>query len=174
MRITRTAPILLFALLTCACGESVVPRAPAVVPAPAVLAKTENTLRMRVDGVEWRADHDVFGAFHPPGYERALIVAGARGPKDAGEQLFNLNLFGINGPGHYEIRNGDAAGSVAQLANYTPERFIAGSMMGYDVVVDVHVAEAAPAHIEVEFNGTLTGNDDVVMKIEDGRFVYRE
>ncbi|MCC6562999.1 MAG: hypothetical protein IT478_16715, partial [Xanthomonadales bacterium] len=64
--------------------------------------------------------------------------------------------------------------SVAQSANYTPERFLAGSMMGYDVVVDVHVAEAAPAHIEDEFNGTLTGNDDVVMKIEDGRFVYRE
>lgn len=172
MRITRTAPILLFALLACGCGESVVPIAPAVGIAPG--ASVQNTLQMRIDGIEWRADHDVFGAFHPPGYERALIVAGARGSKDAGEQLFNLNLFGINGPGHYEIRNGDAAGSVAQLANYTPERFIAGSMMGYDVVVDVHVAEAAPAHIEVEFNGTLTGNDDVVMKIEDGRFVYRE
>ncbi len=174
MRLARDLSILLFALLACACGESVVPKAPAVAPAPAVLTQTENTLQMRIDGIEWHADHDVFGAFHPPGYERALIVAGARGPKDAGEQLFNLNLFGISGPGHYEIRNGDAAGSVAQLANYTPERFIAGSMMGYDIVVDVRVANAAPAHIDVAFSGTLTGNDGVVMKIEDGRFVYRE
>lgn len=45
--------------------------------------------------------------------------------------------------------------------------------MGYDVVVNVR-APAAPAHIEVEFNGTLTGNSSMVMKIEDGRFVYRE
>ena len=65
-------------------------------------------------------------------------------------------------------------GSVAQLANYTPERFLAGSMMGYDLVVDVSVAQADPTHIEATFSGTLTGNDSVTMKIEDGRFVYRE
>ena len=172
MRIARTAPILLFALLACGCGESFVPIAPAVGTAPD--ASVQNTLQMRIDGIEWRADHEVFGAFHPPGYERALIVAGARGAKDANEQQFNINLFGIDGPGRYPIRNGDAAGSVAQLANYTPERFIAGSMMGYDLLVDVRVASAAPAHIEAGFSGTLPGNDGVVMKIEDGRFVYRE
>lgn len=176
MRAATLLVTVLTALLLSACGNNAAPTATAtaeptqtVAPAPAA-----NQLSMRIDGVEWRADHDVFGAFHPPGYERALIIAGGRGPKDAGEQLFNLNLFGIDGPGHYAISTGHAAGSVAQFANYTPERFLAGSMMGYDLVIDVHVAQADPALIEATFSGTLTGNDSVVMTIADGRFVYRE
>ena len=164
-------------LVLAACGNTAsptttMPSAASAGMSPAAAAADQ--LSMRVDGVEWRADHDVFGAFHPPGYERALIIAGARGRKDAHEQMMNINLFGIEGPGRYAIATGDAAGSVAQLANYTPERFIAGSMMGYDLIVDVTVAQADPPRVEATFSGTLTGNDGVVMKIEDGRFVYRE
>lgn len=160
-------------LLLVACSEP--PAAAITAAAPAtVTTATANQLSMRVDGVEWIADHDLFGAFHPPGYTRALLIAGGRGAKDASEQTMNINLFGIDGPGRYAIRGGDPNGSVAQLANYTQERFLAGSMMGYDLVVDVSVAQADPTHIEATFSGTLTGNDSVTMKIEDGRFVYRE
>jgi hypothetical protein len=167
----------LTALVLVACGNTASPTTTTPSAATAdmtpVTAAT-NELSMRVDGVEWRADHEVFGAFHPPGYERALLMAGARGRKDANEQAMNINLFGIDGPGRYTITTGHAAGSVAQLANYTPERFLAGSMMGYELVIDVKVAQADPTHIEATFSGTLTGNDSVVMKIEDGRFVYRD
>lgn len=160
-------------LLLAACSEP--PTTASTGPAPvAATTATTNRLSMRVDGVEWIADHDLFGAFHPPGYNRALLVAGGRGAKDASEQTLNINLFGIDGPGRYAIRSGDPNGNVAQLANYTPERFLAGSMMGYDLVVDVTVAQASPTHIEATFSGTLTGNDSVAMTIEEGRFVYRE
>lgn len=176
MRTTTFLVTALASLLLSACGNNASPtataapeRAPTAAPVPSA-----NQLSMRIDGVEWRADHDLFGAFHPPGYERALLIAGARGRKDANEQTMNINLLGIDGPGRYTISTGHAAGSIAQLANYTPERFLAGSMMGYDLVVDVVVAQADPTHIEATFSGTLTGNDSVVMKIEDGRFVYRE
>ena len=165
------------ALTLAACGDSASPTTTAASAGTAgtpPAAAAPNQLSMRIDGVEWRADHDLFGAFHPPGYERALLIAGARGRKDANEQTMNINLFGIDGPGRYTIATGHAAGSVAQLANYTPERFLAGSMMGYELVVDVVVAQADPTHIEATFSGSLTGNDSMVMKIEDGRFVYRE
>jgi len=167
----------LAALLLAACGNSASPTTTAASASTAgtvPAAATPNELSMRIDGVEWRADHEVFGAFHPPGYDRALLIAGARGRKDANEQAMNINLFGIDGPGRYTIETGHADGSVAQLANHTPERFLAGSMMGYALVIDVAVAQADPTHIEATFSGTLTGNDSVVMKIEDGRFVYRE
>lgn len=141
---------------------------------PSETATSGNELRMTIDGVAWHADHDVFGAWHPPGFDRALLIAGARGPKDASEQSFNLNVFGIDGPGRYVVRQGDPAGSVAQLGNYSPERFLAGSMMGYDMVVDVTVAEANPTRIEATFSGTLTGNDSALMRIEGGHFRYRE
>ncbi len=167
----------LSALVLAACGNTAPPTstaAPAGAASPAPAAVVPNQLSMRIDGAEWRADHDLFGAVHPAGYDRALLMAGARGRKDATEQTMNINLFGIDGPGHYAIASGHPAGSVAQLANYTPERFLAGSMMGYDLVIDVVVAQADPTHIEAMFSGTLTGNDGVVMTIEEGRFVYRE
>lgn len=163
----------LTALMLGGCSESPVPATNT--STPAVVASTaSNHLSMYIDGIEWTADHGLFGAFHPPGYERALLIAGARGAKDRNEQTMNINLFGINGPGQYVIRNGDPAGSVAQMMNYSPERFISGSMMGYDLIVEVSVAQTNPAHLEATFSGSLTGNDDVIMQIRDGRFSYRE
>ena len=178
MRPLHSLGTALAALVLAACGNTGSPTTttPSATTAgmSSIAAAAANQLSMRVDGVEWRADHEIFGAFHPPGYERALLMAGARGRKDANEQVMNINLFAIDGPGRYAITTGHAAGSVAQLANYTPERFLAGSMMGYELVIDVGVAQTDPTRIEATFSGTLTGNDGVVMKIEDGRFVYRE
>jgi hypothetical protein len=134
-------------------------------------AQHADQLSMQVDGVPWSADHDVFGAFHPAGYEQALIVAGSFGPKDANEQGFNLNLYRIGGPGRYTVRSGNAEGHVAQLANYSAERYLAGGPFGFDVQVDV--IAASPERIEVRFAGTLTANDGTRLTLSDGHFVYR-
>ena len=34
-----------------------------------------NSLSMKINGVEWKADHNIFGAFHPKGYNRVVITA---------------------------------------------------------------------------------------------------
>lgn len=159
------------ALGACDRASSPAASAPAASP-PAVT--NGNHLSMRIDGELWQADHDVFGAFHPAGYERALVIAGARGPKDANEQAFNINLYAVNGIGTYTIRNGNNAGSAVQLANYTPDRFLFGSMMGFEFNVDVTSASSNPTVVEATFSGTLTGNDSSVLKISDGRFRYAE
>lgn len=46
------------------------PRSAVATPAP-VVAISKPTLSMKIDGAEWRFEAEVFGAFHPPGYERA-------------------------------------------------------------------------------------------------------
>ena len=38
-----------------------------------------NYLSMKINGVEWKADHGVFGAFHPQGYNKVIIIAGDAG-----------------------------------------------------------------------------------------------
>ena len=47
----------------------------------------ENHLSMKINGVEWKADHNIFGAFHPKGYNKVLMIAGSKGPKDKNEQF---------------------------------------------------------------------------------------
>lgn|GEM_PF-2690874 len=141
--------------------------------AAAGIAATQeaNILRMQVDGVAWTADHDVFGAFHPPGHERVLMVAGSYGPKDANEQAFNLNLYRIDAPGRYTVRSGNAEGHVVQFANHSAERYLAGGPFGFDVQVDV--VAASPERIELRFAGTLTANDGTRLALTDGYFIYR-
>jgi hypothetical protein len=133
-----------------------------------------NVLRMRIDGVEWVADHDLFGAVHPPGMDRALLIAGARGPKDASEQTFNLNLFGIDAPGTMRVKGNDIRGDVAQIGNLSPQRFLVGAGFGFDLQVEVIAMHAAPSAIEARFAGTLVANDGSTVRIEDGEFRYRE
>ena len=147
---------------------------PVATAAVAVTPVAANTLEMRIDGTPWRADHDIFGAFHPLGYDRALIVGGSLGPKDANEQAFTLNLYGIDGPGRYAFRNGNAAGHVVQIANLSSERYLAGSILGFDFTIDVSVASKLPTVIEATFSGTLESNDGATLTISDGQFSYRE
>jgi hypothetical protein len=181
----RTSPgftIALLPLLFAACGGSTNAPAPGAASSAATTTATtaapaatqENHLSMKIDGVEWRADHDLFGAVHPPGYDRAILIAGSLGPKNAQEQMFNLNLFGTTGPGHYSIRHGQADAGVVQIGNLSPERYLAGSLLGYAFEVDVQTAQASPTRIEATFSGTLTANDSSVLKITDGRFRYSE
>lgn len=160
----------LLATLLAGCGIS----APDAAPATPNLASA-NRLSLRIDGQAWVADHDLFGAVHPAGYDRALLVAGSRGPKDENEQVFNLNLFGIDGPGRYTITRGGKDGSAAQLANLSAERFLIGGLM-FEQRLEVEVVrmQAAPVDIEVRFHGELQANDGAMLKVEDGEFRYRE
>lgn len=154
-------------------------RAPAPTGNPTDVVATSvpvsaNALSMRIDGTPWIGDHNLFGAFHPTGYERALIIGGSHGPKDRDEQVFTLNLYGIDGPGRYEFKTGNASASVVQIANLSSERYLAGSLLGFDFVVDVRTASHTPTVIEATFSGTLTANDGSQIQISEGQFSYRE
>ncbi|CAN5799112.1 hypothetical protein BH11VER1_BH11VER1_02450 [soil metagenome] len=133
-----------------------------------------NQLSMRLNGVEWIADHNLFGAFHPVGFNKAILIAGSKGPKDKSEQAFNINLYNADGPGTYQIKSGNADLSVAQMANLSPENFMYGSMMGFDLTVKVLQASKGDKVIEAHFEGTVTGNAGDTIKVTDGRFIYHE
>ncbi len=137
-------------------------------------AASGSHLSMKLNGADWIGDSALFGAFHPPGYNKALLIGGSKGPKNKDEQVFSLNLFNIDGPGTYHIQTGNADLSVAQLANLTPENFMYGSLMGFDFTVTVTKAAKDPAVIEATFEGTLTGNASDTLKVTAGRFSYRE
>lgn len=137
-------------------------------------AADRNRLGMKLNGVEWQADNDLFGAFHPPGYNKALLIGGSMGRKDKDEQVFTLNLFNVAGPGTYHIKTGNTDLSVAQLANLSPENFLYGSMMGFDLTVTVTTASQDPTVIESTFEGTMTGNAGDTLKVTEGRFSYRD
>jgi hypothetical protein len=141
---------------------------------PGKSAPVGNHLSMKLNDKEWVADSDLFGAFHPPGSNKALLIGGSKGPKNKDEQVFSLNLFNIDGPGTYRIKTGNADLSVAQLANLTPENFMYGSLMGFDLTVTVTKATKDPAAIDATFEGTLSGNASDTLKVTAGRFSYRE
>lgn len=163
---------MLLPLLAACQSESTSSAVSVAVAAPT--AASGNHLRMRVDGVRWEADHDIFGAVHPKGYEKAVLVAGSFGPKDGSEQAFNLNLFGIHAPGTYPVKTGNPQLNVAQLANLTPERFLSGGPMGFDMRVEIVEMQAMPTRLTVQFEGTLMGNDNHPVNVTDGEFSYSE
>jgi len=133
-----------------------------------------NYLSMKINGVEWKADHDISGAFHPKGYNKLIMIAGAKGPKSAGEQTFNINIYNTEGPGIFQFKDGNTDLSVAQLANLTPDKFLYGSMMGFDMKVVVKTATTKPDVVDATFEGTMTSNAGDVIKITEGKFYYHE
>jgi hypothetical protein len=141
-------------------------------PAPA--APAGNYLRMKIDGKTWEADHEIFGAFHPKGYNKAILIAGSKGPKDKNEQTFNLNLFNTSGPGVFDIQKGNPDLNVIQLGNMSPENFMYGSTMGFSVKVTVLKASANPTVMEARFEGELNGNTGDKISITEGAFYYQE
>jgi hypothetical protein len=134
----------------------------------------DNHLSMKLNDKEWVADSELFGAFHPPGYNKAILMAGSKGPKNKDEQAFNLNLFNVDGPGTYHIKTGNTDLNVVQLANLSPENFMYGSLMGFDLKVTVTKASKDPTVIEATFEGTLSGNASDTLKVTAGRFIYHE
>lgn len=134
----------------------------------------ENSLSMKINGVEWKADHSVFGAFHPKGYHKVVIISGSKGPKDKNEQPFNINIYNTDGPGVFQFQDGNPDFSVAQLANISPENYLYGSMMGFTMKVNLTKASSSPDVVEATFEGELKGNAGDVLKITDGKFYYHE
>ena len=134
----------------------------------------ENHLSMKINGVEWKADNNIFGAFHPKGYDKAIMIAGSKGPKNKNEQPFNINLYNADGPGVFQIREGNPDLNVAQLANMSPENYMYGSLMGFNMKVTVTKASTNPDVIEATFEGDLNGNAGDVLKITEGKFYYHE
>lgn len=133
-----------------------------------------NLLSMKLNDKEWLADSSFLGVFHPKGFNKALMIGGSKGPKNKDEQVFSLNLFNVDGPGTYHIKTGNTDLSVAQLANLSPENFMYGSLMGFDLTVIVTKATKDPTVIEATFEGTLSGNASDTLKITAGRFTYRD
>ena len=158
------------------CGNPAAPTA-ATTPtttastAPAAQPRDAAQLRMLIDGVEWNAEHDLFGAVHPTGHDRSILIAGSRGGKNANEQAFNLNLFGIDAPGRYRVSSTNPRTGTAQFANLSAERYLAGNVFGYDVEVELRFSKN-PDRIEARFSGTLDANDGTKVVLSEGRFVY--
>lgn len=178
--ITATLYRITLALAACllvACGQST-PEAAPTAPTRAATAETAaipqppeatgNFIRMRVDGVEWAADREIVCMVDPPGMGTLLIVSGSKGPKDADEQAFNLNLTGVSAPGRIQITGSGSTTHVIQLANLDASRFLNGGAMGFDVTVDVVAIRTAPAMVELRFSGTLGSSAGTPVRIEDG------
>ena len=127
---------------------------------------------MRIDGVEWVAVQDLFGAVDPTGHDRSVIIAGSRGGKNANEQAFNLTLLGIDAPGRHRVTSARPASGAAQISNLDAQRFLAGNLFGYDLEVELLRRSTNPDVIEARFSGSLTANDGSQVRISDGHFAY--
>lgn len=177
-RLVLLAP-LVTALLT-ACSDGAPPSPAGVAAASASTpvtapAAAPNVLELTLDGKSWKADRELFGAVDPPGYTRTVLMAGSFGPKNANEQTFNLNVANVDKPGRYVVRSSEASvGNAAQLANLSPERYLVGGVLGYEITVDIAVAQKNPTRIEARFSGTLIANDGAKLVVADGRFHYSE
>lgn len=143
--------------------------APGVSSAPvAAAAPAGDVVRMTVDGAEWSADRDIFCAVAPPGLGEVVIVSGSRGPKDANEQAFNLNLSGVSGPGTVRLSGGATTTQAIQLANLDAQRYLNGGALGFDVTVEVLALSREPARVELRFAGTLNSSAGAPLRIDDG------
>jgi hypothetical protein len=127
--------------------------------------KGKNYLSMKINGKDWIADNDIFGAFHPKGYYKAIIIAGSKGKKDKNEQTFNINLYNTNG-------NNDL--NVAQLGNLSADNYLCGSMMGFEMKVNVTKASSIPDIVEATFEGKMTCPSGETLIITEGTFYYHE
>jgi len=138
------------------------------------IAATQNHLSFKINGVEWQADSEIFGAFHPKGYNKAILISGSKGGNDKNEQDFSLILYNTAGPGVFDITNGNKDNNVIQLANMSPVNFMYGSMIGFNMKINVTAASENPTIIEATFEGELTGNAGDALKITDGKFQYHD
>ena len=165
-----------FMLLLClACTQDTKPAQNQVAATSTVEATAgKNYLSMKVNGVEWKADNEIFGAFHPKGYNKAIIIAGLKGKKGQNEQICNLNLYNTYGPNTYTFADGNPDYNVAQFMNIAPGNDICGSGMGFKMKAIVTKASGLPNEIEATFEGEMTCGNNEVLKITEGKFYFHE
>jgi hypothetical protein len=136
--------------------------------------KEKNYLSMKINGKDWIADNEIFAAFHPKGYNNAIIIAGNKGKKDKDQQSFNLNLFNTNGPATFNIKDGNKDFNVVQFGALSAENYLCGSMMGFEMKVIVTKASSTPDIIEATFEGKMTCSSGEILIITNGKFYYHE
>ena len=143
-------------------------------PAPDSDANNKNYLTMKINGQDWIADNEIFAAFHPKGYNNAIIIAGNKGKKDKDQQSFNLNLFNTNGPATFNIKDGNKDFNVVQFGALSADNYLCGSMMGFDMKVIVTKASGTPDIVEATFEGKMTCSSGEILNITNGKFYYHE
>jgi len=169
VRQRHPASIAIVLLLAACGGDPPVPQDRDSAAAPAASGEPAgDVVRLKVDGANWSADREIFCAVAPPGLGDVLIVSGSRGPKDANEQTFNLNLSGVEGPGTLKLAGGGSTTHAIQLANLDAQRYLNGGAMGFDVTVEVLSFSRDPAAVELRFAGTLGSSAGAPLRIDDG------
>jgi hypothetical protein len=138
------------------------------------VSKSSNVLSMKLNGNKWTADNEIFGAFHPPGYNKAILITGNKGVADKNQQAFNINLYNANGVGEYNITEKNADYSAVQLGNLSTEHYLYGSILGFSMKVNIIKCSSNPTVIEATFSGELNGNASNKITITDGVFSYHE
>lgn len=133
-----------------------------------------NQLEMRINGSPWRADREIHVSIDPVGMEGAVVIGGSFGPKDKNEQVFSLILQRVEAPGQVRIHSGDLGSGVVQIANLSPERYLIGSILGFDLAVTVETFSNEPVVVDLRFKGQLVDNNGNSVDITDGRLSYRE
>lgn len=162
-----------------ACNQGQKPTEP--VQAQAELSNDKNFLSMKIDGVEWSADRDIFGSFHfneslGPGL---INIAGVKGdpPND---QAFNINLYNTNGSGTYVVDIVQGAQSkmyenVCQLTQLTPANYLCGGLQQQGKMnINITKYSKVPQMIEATFNGTISCVEGNKIAITEGKFYYNE
>lgn len=167
-QIINTVAMLLLLIFT-ACGSKKSNDAP---------EKTNKTnyLTMKINGKVWTADNGIFGAFHPNGYNNAIIISGNLG-QGATQQSFTINMYNTTGPATYAFANMPTGvdRNVAQLGGVSAQNYLYGGLPGiYNITVTVSKATKTPSLVEATFEGTLTGVKGDVLTITEGKFYYQE
>lgn len=171
--------MLIFVIICCGCQpHSTTPPSPSAAAdktSASDLREQQGFLRMTINGKLWEADGPLTAIHDAPIAPKALIINGMRGPRDASQQDFTMNLYGITTAGKLHIDSEDAHGSVVQLTNADSEDFLVGAMMGYALDIDVlSLGESRNDWIELRFSGALKGNSGREFKITDGWFRTRK
>lgn len=139
-----------------------------------VAVSDKAVLRMQIDGKPWAADQAIEAMVHPPGFDRAVLINGSLGPKDANEQAFSIMLLGVDEPGPHHLTSSKPERGVIQVSNLSASRYLAGNVLGYDVTVELVRYSAQPLLVEARFSGSLTASDSSTLAIRDGYFRYAE
>lgn len=161
-------------VLVIACNNSSKPADSSNATTATSSKKNVNKLSFKIDGVLWEADNKISGIFHPKGYNKAVMMVGSKGAQNKDEQVFSLNLYGIEKEGEYNIQTNDANKSVVQLANISNTEPMCGSLEGYNFKISLKKCADNPTVIEATFEGELTCNTDRKIKITEGVFYYYE
>lgn len=135
-----------------------------------------NYLTMKINGKVWTADNGIFGAFHPNGYNNAIIIGGNLG-QGATQQSFTINIYNTTGPATYNFVNATTGidRNVVQLGGLSAQDYLYGGLPGiYTMQVIVSKATKTPSVVEATFAGTLTGVKGDVLTITEGKFYYQE